>query len=153
MAGVDDRRRLRTVLLTALLIVALGLLLTRCPSNRDGMPGQLAQAMEETVAAARSGAFALDLRIRDRTTPQLASVQISGARDEVLKAYQGVADLEAEDPVDIGRQEMLTASMTDIIGRLNTASARVRQVSAEPPLPRLRDDLRAAADALETGYR
>lgn len=117
------------------------------------MPGQLAQAMEETVAAARSGAFALDLRIRDRTTPQLASVQISGARDEVLKAYQGVADLEAEDPVDIGRQEMLTASMTDIIGRLNTASARVRQVSAEPPLPRLRDDLRAAADALETGYR
>jgi hypothetical protein len=43
--------------------------------------------------------------------------------------------------------------MTDIIGRLNTASARVREITAEPPLPRLRDDLLAAADALETGYR
>ncbi len=154
MAGVDDRRRhLRTVLLTGLMIIALGLLLTRCPSNRDGMPGRLAQAMEETVAAARSGAYALDLRIRDRTSRQLANVQVSDARDEVLKAYKGIADLEAEDAADIGRQRLLTASVTDIIGRLNTASARVREITAEPPLPRLRDDLLAAADALETGYR
>ena len=105
------------------------------------------------VAAARSGAFALDLRVRDRTTRQLASVQLSDARDEVLKAYKGIADLEAEDAVDIDRQQLLTTSMTDIIGRLNTASARVREITAEPPLPRLRDDLLAAADALESEYR
>jgi hypothetical protein len=61
------------------LIVGLGLLLTRCPSNRDGMPGQLAQAMEETSAAARSGALALDLWVQHRSTSQLASVQISDA--------------------------------------------------------------------------
>ncbi|MBU8828519.1 hypothetical protein [Mycolicibacterium goodii] len=154
MAGVNNRRRhLRTVLLTGLMIVALGLMLTRCPSNRDGMPGQLAQAMEETVIAARSGALALDLRIRDRTTRQLASVQISDATEDVLKAYTGIADLEADDPVDIERQRLLTAAMTDLIGTLNTASARVREIIAEPPLPRLRDDLVAAADSLESGYR
>ncbi|MBU8810020.1 hypothetical protein KL953_14125 [Mycolicibacterium goodii] len=154
MAGVNNRRRhLRTVLLTGLMIVALGLMLTRCPSNRDGMPGQLAQAMEETVIAARSGALALDLRIRDRTTRQLASVQISDATEDVLKAYKGIAGLEADDPVDIERQRLLTAAMTDLIGTLNTASARVREIIAEPPLPRLRDDLVAAADSLESGYR
>ncbi|MBU8822024.1 hypothetical protein [Mycolicibacterium goodii] len=154
MAGVNNRRRhLRTVLLTGLMIVALGLMLTRCPSNRDGMPGQLAQAMEETVIAARSGALALDLRIRDRTTRQLASVQISDATEDVLKAYKGIADLEADDPVDIERQRLLTTAMTDLIGTLNTASARVREIIAEPPLPRLRDDLVAAADSLESGYR
>ncbi|OKH72202.1 hypothetical protein EB74_23520 [Mycobacterium sp. SWH-M5] len=154
MAGVNNRRRhLRTVLLTGLMIVALGLMLTRCPSNRDGMPGQLAQAMEETGIAARSGALALDLRIRDRTTRQLASVQISDATEDVLKAYKGIADLEADDPVDIERQRLLTTAMTDLIGTLNTASARVREIIAEPPLPRLRDDLVAAADSLESGYR
>jgi hypothetical protein len=154
VAGVNNRRRhLRTVLLTGLMIVALGLMLTRCPSNRDGMPGQLAQAMEETVIAARSGALALDLRIRDRTTRQLASVQISDATEDVLKAYKGIADLEADDPVDIERQRLLTTAMTDLIGTLNTASARVREIIAEPPLPRLRDDLVAAADSLESGYR
>ena len=46
--------RVRAALLLVLLVVGLGLLLTRCPANRDGMPGQLAQAMEETTAAARS---------------------------------------------------------------------------------------------------
>lgn len=136
-----------------LLIAALGLLLTRCPANRDGMPGQLAQAMEETVAAARSGAYALDLRLRDRSTPQLASVQISDARDEVAKAYQGIADLKADDPADLDRQRMLTQAMTIMIGQLNTASARVREVTAEPELSALRSELLASADALETGYR
>src|SRR5690606_27856984 len=137
----------------ALLIVAVGLLLTRCPSNRDGMPGQLAQAMEETVIAARSGALALDLRIRDRTTRQLASVQISDATGEVLKAYKGIADLEAADPVDVERQRLLTTAMTDLIGTLNTAAAHLRGITTEPPLPRLRDDLVAAADSLESRYR
>lgn len=139
MAHNGERlRQLRAVLLAALCIVALGLLLTRCPANRDGMAGQLAQAMEETVAAARSGAFALDLRMRDRSTPQLASVQISDARDEVIKAYKGIADLKADDLADTGRQRLLTESMTTILGQLNTASARIRDITAEPPLTALR---------------
>lgn len=149
----DRARRLRTALIGSLLIAALALLLTRCPANRDGMPGQLAQAMEETVAAARSGAYALDLRLRDRSTPQLASVQISDARDQIANAYTGIADLKADDRVDLDRQRMLTQAMTIMIGQLNAASARVRDVTAEPELSALRRELLASADALETGYR
>lgn len=149
----DSPRRMRTALLAVLLIVALGLLLTRCPANRDGMSGQLAQAMEETVAAARSGAYALDLRMRGRSTPQLASVQIGDARDEVVKAYKGIADLRADDPADLDRQRMLTEAMTTMIGQLNTASARVREVATAPQLSALRGQLVASADALEAGYR
>lgn len=149
----DSPRRTRTALLAVLLIVALGLLLTRCPANRDGMSGQLAQAMEETVAAARSGAYALDLRMRDRSTPQLVSVQIGDARDEVVKAYKGIADLRAGDPADLDRQRMLTEAMTTMIGQLNTASARVREVATAPHLSALRGQLAASADALEAGYR
>jgi hypothetical protein len=145
--------RPRVALLLVLLVVSLGLLLTRCPANRDGMPGQLAQAMEETTAAARSGALALDLWARQRSTAQLTSVALSDARQEVVKAYKGIADLKADDPVDIGRQRMLTNSMTTIIGQLNAASATVREVTAEPSVERARDDLTASADALERGYR
>ncbi len=135
------------------MVVALGLLLSQCPANRDGVPGQLAQAMEETVAAAHSGALALDLRIRNRTTPQLVSVQISDARDEVAKAYQGIADLKADDAADLTRQRFLTESMTAIIDLLNTASAQIRSVVADPPLQQLRAELLRSAQALETGYR
>lgn len=149
----DKPRRIRAALLAALLVVSLGLLLTRCPANRDGMPGQLAQSMEETVAAARSGAYALDLRMRDRSTPQLVSVQISDARDEIAKAYKGIADLKADDPVDLDRQRMLTEAQTTLIGKLNTASARVREVAAEPELSALRGQLLTSAAALENGYR
>lgn len=157
MAGggdTDDKpRRKRAALLAALLIAALGLLLTRCPANRDGMPGQLAQSMEETVAAARSAAYAIDLRRRDRSTPQLVSVQISDARDEITKAYKGIADLKAGDQVDLDRQRMLTEAMTTLIGQLNVASARVRGVAAEPELSALRTQLLSSAAALEAGYR
>lgn len=154
MAQKGERtRRVRAVVLTALMIAALGLLLTRCPANRDGMPGQLASAMEETVSAARSGAMALDLRLKDRSTPQLASVQISDARSDVVKAYQGIAELKADDPADIVRQKLLTESMTKIIGQLNAASATLRDITASPDLGRLRAELVEAADALETGYR
>jgi hypothetical protein len=86
MAHGERLQRIRAVLLLVLVVVGLGLLLTRCPANRDGMQGQLAQAMEETTAAARSGALALDLWMQQRSTTQLASVQISDARDEVTKA-------------------------------------------------------------------
>src|SRR5690242_1247044 len=105
MAHQPDRmRRWRAGVLLVVLIVGLGLLLTRCPANRDGMPGQLAQSMDETAGAARSGALALDLWIKRRSTDQLTSVQLSDARDEVLKAYKGIADLKADEPIDIGRQ-------------------------------------------------
>ncbi|WP_234788976.1 hypothetical protein [Mycolicibacterium fortuitum] len=149
----DRSRRVRAALIVVLLIAALGLLLTRCPANRDGMSGQLAQSMEETVAAARSAAYALDLRMRDRSTPELVSVQISDARDEVAKAFKGIADREADNPADLERQRMLTEAMTSMIGQLNTASARVRDVAAGPDLPALRAQLLRSADALERGYR
>jgi cytochrome c-type biogenesis protein CcmE len=154
---MEERRerlqRLRAILLLVVFIVGLGLLLTRCPSNRDGMPGQLAQAMEETSAAARSGALALDLWLQRRSTDQLTSVQLSDARDEVVKAYKGIADLRAEDPVDIGRQRMLTESMTAIIAQLNAAASTIRHVTAEPSPQKARGDLLASADELESGYR
>jgi hypothetical protein len=146
-------QRFRTLTLLAVFIVALGLLLTQCPSNRDGMPGQLAQSMDATVTAARSGALAIDLWLQRRSTNQLTSVQISDARDEVVKAYEGIAELKAEDPVDIRRQRMLTQSMTEIIGQLNAASATLRRVTAEPRLDAARAGLLASADVLESGYR
>jgi hypothetical protein len=145
--------RARAALLLVLLFVALGLLLTRCPANRDGMPGQLAQAMEETTGAARSAALALDQWSAHRSTAQLTSVQLSDARDQVLKAYEGVAGLRADDPVDIERQRMLTSSMTAILGQLNAASATIRGVTTDPRPDISRVDLIAAADGLENSYR
>jgi len=154
MAQQGERlRRWRTLALLAAFFVGLGLLLTQCPANRDGMPGQLAQSMDETVNSARSGALAIDLWLHRRSTNQLASVQISDARDEVVKAYKGVAQLKAEDPVDIRRQQMLTQSMTEIIGQLNAASATLRTITTEPTLDSVRASLLASADALESGYR
>src|SRR5690348_9987165 len=127
--------------LFVLLMLGLGLLLTQCPANRDGMPGQLAQAMEETTSAARSGALALDQWDRKRSAAQLTSVQLSDARNEVTKAYRGIAELKAQDPVDIHRQRMLTRSMTAIIEQLNAASATVRNVTTEPSAAKARSDL------------
>ncbi|HTI77025.1 MAG TPA: hypothetical protein VL634_18655 [Mycobacterium sp.] len=154
MAQLSERpRRWRAAILLVVFFVGLGLLLTRCPANRDGMPGQLAQSMDETVGAARTGALALDLWLQRRSTDQLTSVQLSDARDEVVKAYKGIAELKAEDPVDIGRQRMLTEAMTGIVGQLNAAGATIRHITAAPLAIKARDDLRAAADALESGYR
>ena len=154
MAQQGERlRRWRTLALLAAFFVGLGLLLTQCPANRDGMPGQLAQSMDETVNSARSGALAIDLWLQRRSTNQLASVQISDARDEVVKAYKGVAQLKAEDPADIRRQQMLAQSMTKIIGQLNAASATLRTITREPTLDSVRASLLASADALESGYR
>lgn len=154
MAQQGERlRRWRAIALLAAFFVVLGLLLTQCPANRDGMPGQLAQSIDETVNSARTGALAIDLWLDRRSTNQLASVQISDARDEVLKAYKGVAELKAEDPVDIRRQQMLAQSMTEIIGELNAASATLRAITGQPTLDSIRASLRASADALESGYR
>ncbi len=145
--------RVRVAVLFVLLLIGIGLLLTRCPANRDGMPGQLAKGMQETTEAARSGALALDLWIKRRSTAQLTSVQLSDARDEVVKAYKGIAELKADDPADIDRQRLLTGSMTTIIGQLNAAAATIRDVTDEPSPLKARDDLVASADALENGYR
>jgi cytochrome c-type biogenesis protein CcmE len=154
MAQRTERlQRLRVIVLIVVFVVGLGLLLTRCPANRDGMPGQLAQSMDDATTAARSGALALDMWIQHRSTAQLTSVQLGDARDEVLKAYKGIADLRAEDPVDIGRQRMLTESMTAIIGQLNAALGTIGHVTREPSAETSRGDLLASADALESGYR
>src|SRR3954464_9184552 len=146
-------RRWRMAAIFAVFVVGLGLLLSQCPANRDGMPGQLAKAMDDTTVAARSGAMALDLWVQRRSTAQLTSVALTDARDEVVKAYKGIAELKADDPVDIGRQRMLTESMTAVITQLNAAAATIRHVTREPPAEKARDDLLAAADALESGYR
>jgi hypothetical protein len=95
----------------------------------------------------------LDLWIQRSSTNQLTSVALGDARDEIVKAYKGIADLRAEDPVDIGRQRMLTESMTNIVAQLNAAVGTVRHVTTQPSPEKARDDLRAAADALESGYR
>jgi hypothetical protein len=153
MAHGKRLQRIRAVFLLVVLVVGLGLLLTRCPANRDGMPGQLAQAMEETTAAARSSVMALDLWMQQRATTQLASVQITDARDEVTKAYKGIADLRAESPTDLGRQRMLTESMTAIIGQLNAASAALRDITGEPTVKTARTELQRLSHELETGYR
>ncbi len=107
-AGVDDDQSgagaIRAAAAVVVVIVLPLLILTGCPANRDGMPGRLAAAMEETVAAARSGVLALQLWTQDRSTRQLVNVQLTDARDEVTKAYQGIAELRAEDPADVRRQ-------------------------------------------------
>lgn len=143
----------RVVALPALLVAVLALVLTSCPANRDGMPGQLASAKDETQSATRSAVLALDLWQRDRSTRQLVAVQLADARDEVAKAYDGIAVLKAEDPADLARQNLLTRSMTDIVATLNQANAAVRALpdSADPAV--LRGVLVDADAALERDYR
>ena len=72
MTPTPQARRLRAILAVVVALIGLAFLLTCCPSNRDGMPGQLAQAKEETESAARSGALALDLWGRGRSTRRVS---------------------------------------------------------------------------------
>ncbi len=65
----------------------------------------------------------------------------------------GIATLKAEDPVDLGRQAMLTHTMTDLIGTLNDANAAVRALPGRPDPRALGQQLLAGADALERDYR
>jgi hypothetical protein len=116
------------------------------------MPGQLASAERQTESACRSGVLALELWGDGRSTEQLASVQLGDALDEVVKAYRGIATLSAEDPVDLGRQQFLTASMTAIIAQLNTATAVVQSLVHDPP-DAVHQRLVEAADTLEREYR
>ncbi|BBY79723.1 hypothetical protein H7I53_02370 [Mycolicibacterium pulveris] len=153
MASQGERiRRARPILLLTVLAVGLALLLTRCPANRDGMPGRLAQAMQETTSAARSAVLALDLWSQGRSTTQLASVQITDARDDVAKAYNGIVVLRAQDPVDVRRQRKLAESMTAIIAELNAASAVLRDVGERSSLAAVRAELARSTQELEAGY-
>lgn len=147
------RRVIRSGATALALAAALAFILTSCPSNRDGMPGQLASAKDEAQSAARSGALAIALWEQRRSTRDLAAVQLADARDEVTKAYRGIATLKAEDPADLARQDLLTRSFTDMIGSLNGANAAVRAVPGQPNPAALRQRLLEAADILDRDYR
>ncbi|KAA0111520.1 hypothetical protein [Mycolicibacterium sp. P9-22] len=148
-----SRRLVRLALPPVMLLGILLFALTSCPSNRDGMPGRLASAMEETLSAARSGAMAIDLWQRGRSTDQLASVQLSDARDEVTSGYQGISVLRAEDPHDLARQTLLIRTMTAVIATLNESNAAVRIPAGGGEPAELRAALLQAADTLERDYR
>ena len=147
------RTTARGLIIPAVMLAILAFVLTSCPANRDGMPGQLASAKEEAQSAARSAALALDLWAGERSSRQLVSVQLADARDEVAKAYDGIAVLKAEDSADLSRQSMLTRSMTDIIATLNQANAAVRALPNTGNADRLRRTLLEASDELERNYR
>lgn len=134
------------------LIALTAFILTSCPSNRDGMPGQLASAKQEAESASRSGLLALDQWTTGRSSAQLVSVQLGDARDQVVKAYKGIATLDAQDPIDLERQEFLTASMAAIITALNATAALVHSVRHDPGPGVLREHLAAAADTLARDY-
>ena len=68
MSTPGGRRALRALTVVLVLAGALAFILTSCPSNRDGMPGQLASAKDDAQSAARSGALALQLWARHRST-------------------------------------------------------------------------------------
>ncbi|OBF94488.1 hypothetical protein A5790_10385 [Mycobacterium sp. 852002-51152_SCH6134967] len=146
-----NRVRIAAVLL--LMASVLALILTSCPSNRDGMPGKLASAKEETESAARTGAQALDLWIQRRSTRNLAAVQLSDARDQVVQSYSGIAVLRAEDPQDLRRQSLLTETMTTLIGQLNAANAAVRALDGQPDARQLRRSMLDVVDHLTATYR
>lgn len=147
------RRVVRSAATALTLAAALAFILTSCPSNRDGMPGQLASAKDEAQSAARSGALALDMWQQHRSTGDLAAVQLSDARDEVTKAYRGIATLTAEDPADVARQMLLTRSFTEMVADLNGGNAAVRAIPGQTDPATMRQRLLDAADALDRDYR
>jgi hypothetical protein len=151
--GQAMRRTLRAVTVVLVLAGALAFILTSCPSNRDGMPGQLASAKDDAQSAARSGALALQLWAQHQSTRDLTAVQLADARDQVVKAYQGIATLKAEDPADLARQTLLTRSMTEMVSTLNDANAAVRALPDRLGPPASRQRLLDAADALDRDYR
>jgi hypothetical protein len=153
-AGTGARRRriVRLSSTAAVLLLTLFFILTSCPANRDGMPGQLASAKDQAQSAARSGALALQLWADHRSTRQLASVQLADARDEVIKSYRGVAVLAAHDPVDVQRQSLLTHAMTELINDLNAAAAALHVMPGQPDPRQVRQHLLDASVALESEY-
>ncbi len=142
----------RAIAVVALLAGLLGLVLTSCPANRDGIPGQLATAKQETQSAARSAALAVQLSADHRSTSALASVQLTDMRDQIVKAYKKIASLRADNDTDLRHQRVLTTAMTVFIDELNAASAAVRGAAHPTNLSPLRQRLLEGADALDRDY-
>jgi hypothetical protein len=134
-------------------VAATALLLSSCPSQRNGVPGQLGTAKDDTVSAARSAALALDLWAAHRSTEALTCVQIADARDQIVKAYEDIATLKVEEPPDLARQALLIRAMSDLTAALGTASAAVRALPGQPDPRVLKQQLVGGADALERDYR
>jgi hypothetical protein len=144
---------LRVVLSVLVVIGTAAFVAVGCPNYRDGIPGQLAQAHDEAESAAHSGALALEFWQQERSTPALVSVQLGDARDEVVKAFKGVAEIDTEDPVDVERQRFLTGTMTRLIEALNAARAGVEHRFPADGSRKLQRELLAVADSLANGYR
>jgi hypothetical protein len=129
-------------------------LLVGCPSYRDGVSGELARGRDDAESAARSAALALDLWGRGQSTQQATSVQLSDARDEVVKAFKDVAELAVEDHIDLDRQRFLIQTMARAVVDLNAANAAISAVpgSADDPVS-LRRELLGVAELLAGQYR
>jgi hypothetical protein len=152
-AGSKRAPLLRVVFSVLVLVGIAAFIAVGCPSYRDGIPGQLAQAHDEAESAARSGALSLEFWNRERSTPALVSVQLGDARDEVIKAFKGIAKLDTEEAVDVERQRFLTNTMTRLIGTLNAARVGVEHGFPADGSRRLQRELVTVADSLANEYR
>lgn len=119
------------------------------PAHRQGMPGQLAAAQQEGQSAARSAALALRLWSADRSTRQLASVQVSDAREAVVGAYQDVAQLRANDAVGLDHQCSLLLSLNTMTDDLTMALAALNQPATRLDSALLAERLVSAAHSLD----
>lgn len=146
-------RRIRTATVLTITIAALAVLLHGCPTFRDGMAGNLARAQKSCESATQSAIFAVDLWRSGKSTGQLAAVQVTDARDEVKKNYDGVAALTAEHEDDLRHQQALLDAMTDAITALNIAGASIRGVDTATPLDVVRQRLSDALSRLSAVSR
>src|SRR4051812_4759107 len=119
-------RAARRIALGVALMVGAGLLVLASPSVRDGVPGQLTQAQEESESATRTGVLAMQLWRDHRSTGTLAAVQLGDASEQVTKAYEEIATLTPETEGTLRRQQALTATMAEAVAALNGARALVR---------------------------
>lgn len=141
-------RPLRVITASLVLAGALALALTSCPSNRNGVPGQLTTAAQEAQSAARSAAFALDAWEQRRSTGNLASVQLADALDETADALSGIAVVTTEAPDELRRQAVLTRELSTMVVVLNEAGAAVRGIPTGSDVADLRRRLLENAEAL-----
>jgi hypothetical protein len=118
----------RRIVVAVVVVACLGLLLRGCPSVRDGVPGQLAQAQEEGESAARTGVLALRLWRVHRSSSALAAVQLGDAGEQITKANQDIATLAPDTELDLQHQRTLMATLAEAVAALNAASALIRGV-------------------------
>jgi hypothetical protein len=144
---------LRVAVSVLALIGIVAFIVVGCPSYRDGIPGQLAQAHDEAESAARSGALALEYWSRERSTRALVSVQLGDARDEVIKAFKGITELDTEEAVDVERQRFLGDNMTRLIETLNAARVGVEHAVPAGEARKFQHELVSLADSLANEYR